>query len=73
VLRHILISAVVLVMLSGCVTSGGTHAVATPWAAAGIHSFRPASSEEPKSRKVDAQVASLLAHEAQAPALVAAR
>ena len=48
-------------LASGCATVGSTRALATPWGAAGIHSFKPDKNvSEPSAQKVDAQVARLL-------------
>lgn len=48
-------------LASGCASVGSTRALATPWGAAGIHSFAPdKSAAEPSEHKVDAQVARLL-------------
>lgn len=48
-------------LAAGCATSGATRGIATPWGAAGIHSFAPEkSAPQPNERKVDAQVAKLL-------------
>jgi hypothetical protein len=61
--RYVPILAVVLATLTGCATVGSTHALATPWGAAGIHSFKPEKSDkpvEPSAKDVDAQVAALL-------------
>ena len=59
VLTSLLLAAATLA--SGCATVGSTGAIATPWGAAGIHSFRPdKSTPEPSERSVDAQVARLL-------------
>jgi hypothetical protein len=46
-------------VLSGCATSASTSGIATPWAVAGIHSFKP-KQDEPSAAKVDKQVARLL-------------
>ena len=46
-------------LATGCATVGSTRGIATPWGAAGLHSFAPEKSE-PSARKVDAQVARLL-------------
>jgi hypothetical protein len=46
-------------VLSGCATSPSTSGIATPWAVAGIHSFKP-KPDEPNAAKVDRQVARLL-------------
>jgi hypothetical protein len=46
-------------LLSGCATSPATSGIATPWAVAGIHSFKP-QQREPNAAKVDKQVARLL-------------
>jgi hypothetical protein len=48
-------------VLSGCATSPSTSGIATPWAVAGIHSFKPKQDEPaPNAAKVDKQVARLL-------------
>jgi hypothetical protein len=48
-------------LATGCATVGSTRGIATPWGAAGIHSFKPEkSAPQPSERKVDAQVAKLL-------------
>jgi len=48
-------------LASGCATVGTTRAIATPWGAAGLHTFAPEkNASEPNARKVDAQVAQLL-------------
>ena len=48
-------------VLSGCATSPSTSGIATPWAAVGIHSFKPEQDElAPNAAKVDRQVARLL-------------
>ena len=76
-LTIVLMSTVTLA--SGCATVGSTRAIATPWCAAGLHSFAPdKSAPEPSARKVDAQVARLLddaqrAQNADADVRVAAR
>jgi hypothetical protein len=47
--------------VTGCATTRSTGALATPWAVAGIHSFKPQTTpEEPNAAKVDRQVAHLL-------------
>jgi len=51
----------IVAMLSGCATSPATAGFATPWAAAGIHSFKPKTDElAPNPAKLDQQVARLL-------------
>jgi hypothetical protein len=48
-------------LATGCATVGSTRGIATPWGAAGVHSFAPEkSAPTPSARKVDAQVAQLL-------------
>jgi hypothetical protein len=50
--------------------------IATPWAAAGVMSFKPEASVVPRARDVNAQVARLLDRQEYAPPaepLVAAR
>jgi hypothetical protein len=69
--------AVVVPVLAGCATSPSTRGIATPWAVAGIHSFKP-KQDEPNAAKVDRTVARLLddasrASEADADTRVAAR
>lgn len=62
--RHIAIlvlTAAAALTASGCATLGSTSGIATPWGAAGIHSFRPEkNAKAPDAKKVDAQVARLL-------------
>jgi len=71
---HIALSAVVLLALGGCATLGTTHAVATPWAAGGIHSFKPENVAEPDAKNANKQVAQLLDDEESAEGVrVAAR
>lgn len=54
-------------MAAGCATTPSTGAVATPWAAIGVHSFKPQKApEEPNAAKVDKQVAQLLDDASQA-------
>ncbi len=54
-------------LATGCATVGSTSGFATPWAAAGIHSFAPdKSAPQPSEHKVDAQVAKLLDDASQA-------
>jgi hypothetical protein len=52
-------------LATGCATVGSTRALATPWGAAGLHSFAP-DKKEPSARKVNAQVAQLLDDEQRA-------
>lgn len=54
--------AVVIATLSGCTTVGGAHALATPWGAGGVYSFKDkeALAGEPSVRKTDVQVAKAL-------------
>jgi len=62
-LQHyvLLAAAAALPLLSGCATGPSTTGIATPWAAAGIHSFKPDPQlREPNPAKVDKQVARLL-------------
>ena len=71
---HIALSTVVLLALGGCTTLGTTHAVATPWAAGGFHSFKPAKTAEPNTKDANARVAQLLDDEESAESVrVAAR
>jgi len=58
----ILITLAATAALSGCATVGGAHAVATPWGAAGVYSFRdkPLAAGQPSERSVDVQVARAL-------------
>ncbi len=58
-MRHITL-ALIVVAFGGCASIGTTHAIATPWAVAGVHSFGVAQPAETSERKVDAQVAKLL-------------
>ena len=52
---------------AGCATTPSTGALATPWAAVGIHSFKPQKMPaEPNASKVDRQVAQLLDNASQA-------
>jgi hypothetical protein len=54
-------------LAAGCATTPSTGAVATPWAAVGIHSFKPQTTPaEPSASKVDKQVAQLLDDASQA-------
>lgn len=56
------------VAASGCATGPSGGAIFTPWAAAGVHSFKPeAGQPQPSPAKVDEQVAQLLDNEARAP------
>jgi hypothetical protein len=48
-------------LATGCATVGSTQGIATPWGAAGIHSFAPEkNAPQPSERKVNAQVAKML-------------
>lgn len=61
-MKSYLLLGVAVALLSGCTTVGGTRALATPWGAAGLYSFKdkPALAGEPSERKVDVQVAKAL-------------
>jgi hypothetical protein len=54
-------------------STGATHALATPWGALAVHSFSPAQSVEPNAKAVNAEVARLLDAQAERGTLVAAR
>ncbi|MEP7244126.1 MAG: hypothetical protein ABI885_10615 [Gammaproteobacteria bacterium] len=72
--RNIALSAVIFLALGGCTTLGTTRAVATPWAAGGFHSFKPASVAQPTARHTNARVARLLdGEESEGGVRVAAR
>ena len=59
--------AVTSALAAGCATTPSTGALATPWAAVGIHSFKPQTTPaEPNASKVDKQVAQLLDDASQA-------
>jgi hypothetical protein len=46
---------------AGCAATPSTAGLATPWAVAGIHSFKPQKeAPQPNAAKVDEQVAQLL-------------
>jgi hypothetical protein len=49
-------------LLSGCATVGGVHALATPWGAGAMYSFKDASStaDGERNRTADRQVARAL-------------
>ena len=55
--------------LSGCATVGGAHALATPWGAGGLYSFKDKAHVvgEPSQRSVDVQVAKALDNVEQSP------
>jgi hypothetical protein len=61
-MRTLIFLALAATALSGCATVGGAHAVATPWGAAGVYSFRdkPLVTGQPSERSVDVQVAKAL-------------
>lgn len=61
-MKTAILLAVVVATLSGCATVGGAHALATPWGAGGVYSFKdkPAMAGEPKERSTDIQVAKAL-------------
>lgn len=52
--------AVLVTLLSGCATAGGAHAVATPWGAAGVYSFKDNVRREAGQALADRQVAQAL-------------
>ena len=58
--RRFLLLAVILTALSGCASVGSTHALATPWGAGGVHSFKPETPVEPNEKAVNEQVTALL-------------
>lgn len=64
--------AMVAATLGGCASIGGTQAVATPWGAAGVHSFKPDKAAEPSAKHADAQVALLLDREEQSNGVMVA-
>jgi hypothetical protein len=61
-MKTAILLAVAIVTLSGCATVGGGHALATPWGAGGVYTFRdnPVMAGEPSARSVDIQVAKAL-------------
>ena len=67
--RNVIIAllAATSAIVAGCATTPSTSALATPWAAVGIHSFKPQKTPaEPSAAKVDKQVAQLLDDASQA-------
>ena len=58
----LLATALVVATLSGCASVGGARAVATPWGAAGLYSFKDkdAVAGEPREHRADVQVAKAL-------------
>jgi hypothetical protein len=60
--KTLIVLALTVATLSGCATVGGAHALATPWAAGGVYSFKdkPVVAGEPSQRSVDVQVAKAL-------------
>lgn len=57
----LVVAAACLLALSGCATGPYTSGIATPWAVAGVHSFKPkADALSPSPAKVDRQIARLL-------------
>ncbi|MEP7247185.1 MAG: hypothetical protein ABI885_26355 [Gammaproteobacteria bacterium] len=72
-MRHILF-VMIAATLGGCASMGGTQALATPWGAAGVHSFKPEKPAAPNEKKADAQIALLLdRQEASEDVMVATR
>lgn len=61
-MKTLVVLALAVATLSGCATVGGAHALATPWGAGGLYSFKdkPVVAGEPSQRSVDIQVAKAL-------------
>jgi hypothetical protein len=73
--RSIVVAPILLCAIAqtGCVSSAPTRALATPWGAIGIHSFRPTASGKPDDKAVNAEVARLLDEQDGSGTFVAAR
>jgi hypothetical protein len=58
--RHIAFCILIVGIAAGCTTHPPTRVIATPWAAAAVHSFRPYQASDPAPREIDTQVAQSL-------------
>lgn len=61
-MKTLILMAALAALLSGCATVGGAHAMATPWGAAGVYSFKDNSGSRQDARQelADRQVAQAL-------------
>lgn len=61
-MRPVILLVGAAILVGGCTTAGGGRAVATPWGAGAVYSFRdkPAPTGKPGRQSVDAQVAQAL-------------